>query len=95
MTPPDDFLEFNYPPVRQFTDTVRLDRGCHFVRALFKVDVTDALQKIKNLRAPGRKVSFPPRTALAGRPEALNQKRDSIAESLFVIWINSISWSGS
>jgi pyruvate/2-oxoglutarate dehydrogenase complex dihydrolipoamide acyltransferase (E2) component len=59
MTPPDDFLEFNYPPVRQFTaDTGRLDRDRHFVRALLEVDVTDALLKIRALRAPGKKVSF-------------------------------------
>jgi len=54
-----DFKVFTYPPVRQFTaDTGRLDRDRHFVRALLEVDVTDALQKIRALRAPGRKVSF-------------------------------------
>lgn len=54
-----DFKMFTYPPVRQFTaDTGRLDHDRHFVRALLEVDVTDALQKIRALRAPGKKVSF-------------------------------------
>jgi pyruvate/2-oxoglutarate dehydrogenase complex dihydrolipoamide acyltransferase (E2) component len=55
----DSFREFNYPPVRQFTaDMGRLDRERHYVRALLEVDVTDALEKIKLLRSPGKKVSF-------------------------------------
>jgi pyruvate/2-oxoglutarate dehydrogenase complex dihydrolipoamide acyltransferase (E2) component len=54
-----DWIEIKYPSVRQFTaDTGRIDHGKHYVRALLEVDVTDALQKIKALRAPGRKVSF-------------------------------------
>lgn len=54
-----DFKVFTYPPVRQFTaDTGRLDCDRHFVRALLEVDVTDALLKIRALRAPGKKVSF-------------------------------------
>jgi pyruvate/2-oxoglutarate dehydrogenase complex dihydrolipoamide acyltransferase (E2) component len=59
MMSDQDFKVFDYPPVRQFTaDTGRLDHERHFVRALLEVDVTDALQKIKALRAPGKKVSF-------------------------------------
>lgn len=55
----NDFITIDYPAVRQFTaDTGRLDRGRHYVRALLEVDVTGALQKIKALRGPGRKVSF-------------------------------------
>jgi pyruvate/2-oxoglutarate dehydrogenase complex dihydrolipoamide acyltransferase (E2) component len=54
-----EFTIINYPPVRQFTaDTGRIGRDKHYVRTLLQVDVTDALQKIKALRAPGRKVSF-------------------------------------
>jgi pyruvate/2-oxoglutarate dehydrogenase complex dihydrolipoamide acyltransferase (E2) component len=55
----EDIITIDYPAVRQFTaDTGKLDRERHYVRALLEVDVTDALQKIKALRAPGRKVSF-------------------------------------
>jgi len=55
----EEFRNFSYPPVRQFTaDIGRLDHDRHFVRALLEVDVTDALQKIRALRAPGKKVSF-------------------------------------
>jgi pyruvate/2-oxoglutarate dehydrogenase complex dihydrolipoamide acyltransferase (E2) component len=48
-----------YPPVRQFTaDIGRIDHGKHYVRSLLEVDVTEALQKLKAMRAPGKKVSF-------------------------------------
>jgi pyruvate/2-oxoglutarate dehydrogenase complex dihydrolipoamide acyltransferase (E2) component len=54
-----EYTTIRYPAVRQFTaDTGRLNYDRHFVRALLEVDVTDALQRIKKLRAPGRKVSF-------------------------------------
>jgi pyruvate/2-oxoglutarate dehydrogenase complex dihydrolipoamide acyltransferase (E2) component len=54
-----DYTIIEYPSVRQFTaDTGRIRREKHFVRTLLEVDVTDALQKIKALRAPGSKVSF-------------------------------------
>jgi pyruvate/2-oxoglutarate dehydrogenase complex dihydrolipoamide acyltransferase (E2) component len=54
-----EFIEIKYPSVRQFTsDTGRIGRDKHFVRALLEVDVTDALQKIKIMRSPGKKVSF-------------------------------------
>jgi pyruvate/2-oxoglutarate dehydrogenase complex dihydrolipoamide acyltransferase (E2) component len=54
-----EFIEIQYPSVRQFSaDTGRIGREKHFVRALLEVDITDALQKIKAIRAPGKKVSF-------------------------------------
>jgi len=54
-----DLIEIHYPAVRQFTaDTGRIGREKHYIRSLLEVDITDALQKIKALRAPGRKVSF-------------------------------------
>lgn len=54
-----EYTKITYPAVRQFTaDTGRIGREKHFVRALLEVDVTDALQKIKTLRVPGKKVSF-------------------------------------
>jgi pyruvate/2-oxoglutarate dehydrogenase complex dihydrolipoamide acyltransferase (E2) component len=54
-----EFVKIKYPPVRQFTaDTGRIGREKHFVRALVEVDITDALQKIKELRSPGKKVSI-------------------------------------
>ncbi len=54
-----DFIKIKYPSVRQFTaDTGIIDREKHYVRAFLEVDVTDALHKLKELRAPGRKVSF-------------------------------------
>jgi len=54
-----DFLTIEYPAVRQFTaDIGRLDHSKHYVRSLLEVDVTEALQKLKSMRAPGRKVSF-------------------------------------
>ena len=52
-------IEIKYPPVRQFTsDTGKIGREKHFVRTLLEVDITEALQKIKTLRGPGKKVSF-------------------------------------
>ncbi len=55
----EKYLTINYPPVRQFTsDTGRISRNKHYVRTLIEVDVTDALIKLKQLRSPGRKVSF-------------------------------------
>ncbi len=54
-----EFTIIHYPPVRQFTaDTGKIGRDKHYVRTLLQVDVTDALQKIKAARSPGRKVSF-------------------------------------
>lgn len=54
-----EYMEIRYPSVRQFTsDTGIIDRGKHYVRALLEVDVTDALQKIKVIRVPEKKVSF-------------------------------------
>jgi pyruvate/2-oxoglutarate dehydrogenase complex dihydrolipoamide acyltransferase (E2) component len=54
-----DFTVIEYPASRQFTmDTGRISNGKHFVRALLEVDVTDALQKIKQVRTREHKVSF-------------------------------------
>lgn len=54
-----DFITIQYPSVRTLTaDTGKIDKQKHYVRALLEIDVTDALQKIKQLRAPGRKLSF-------------------------------------
>ncbi len=54
-----DFIKIQYPAVRAFTtDTGRISRDKHYVRSLLEVDVTEALLKLKQLRAPGRKVSF-------------------------------------
>lgn len=54
-----EYSKIKYPSVRQFTaDTGRIGRDKHYVRALVEVDVTDALQKIKAIRVPGKKVSF-------------------------------------
>ena len=48
-----------YPAVRVLTaDTGRIDHDKHYVKAFLEVDVTTALQKLKALRAPGKKVSF-------------------------------------
>ena len=48
-----------YPSVRQFTiDTGKLGQEKHYICALVEVDVTEALEKIKRLRSPERKVSF-------------------------------------
>jgi len=55
----DEFIRTNYPPVRTFTaDTGRISRDKHYIRALLEVDITDALQKLKTMRAPGKKVSL-------------------------------------
>lgn len=55
----DDFSTITYPPVRHFTaDTGRISHDKHYVRTLLEVDVTNALLKLKALRAPGRKISF-------------------------------------
>ncbi|MDP3442382.1 MAG: dehydrogenase, partial [Ignavibacteria bacterium] len=54
-----EFIKIQYPSVRHFTsDTGRIGREKHFVRGLLEVDITDALQKIKVSRVPGKKVSF-------------------------------------
>ncbi len=54
-----EIIEIKYPPVRQFTaDTGKIGREKHFIRTLLEVDITGALQKIKTLRTPGKKVSF-------------------------------------
>ena len=54
-----EYYTIQYPPVRQFTaDIGRIDHGKHYVRSLLEVDVTEALRKLKQLRAPGKKVSF-------------------------------------
>ena len=55
----EEFIKFQYPGVRVLTaDTGRIDRDKHYVKAFLEVDVTIALQKLKALRAPGKKVSF-------------------------------------
>ena len=55
----DAFIEIKYPSVRTFTaDTGRISRDKHYVRALLEVDVSDALQKLRQMRAPGKKVSL-------------------------------------
>jgi pyruvate/2-oxoglutarate dehydrogenase complex dihydrolipoamide acyltransferase (E2) component len=54
-----EFITIQYPSVRQFTaDIGRIDHGKHYVRSLLEVDVTEALQKLRAMRAPGKKVSF-------------------------------------
>ena len=54
-----DFVTVEYPAARVFTsDTGRISQEKHYVRALLEVDVTGALQKLKTLRSPGKKVSF-------------------------------------
>ena len=54
-----DFIKIKYPGVRVFTsDTGRINRDKHYVKALLEVDITTALQKLKALRVPGKKVSF-------------------------------------
>jgi pyruvate/2-oxoglutarate dehydrogenase complex dihydrolipoamide acyltransferase (E2) component len=54
-----DFTTITYPPSRQFTaDMGKISRDKHYVRAMVEVDVTHALQRIKEIRAPGKKVSF-------------------------------------
>lgn len=48
-----------YPSNRQFIfDIGRLGAQKHYVRGLVEVDVTEALHKIKELRAPGRKLTL-------------------------------------
>jgi pyruvate/2-oxoglutarate dehydrogenase complex dihydrolipoamide acyltransferase (E2) component len=55
----EEFITIQYPSVRIFTsDTGKIGREKHYVRAFLEVDVTDALQKLKLLRAPGKKISF-------------------------------------
>ncbi len=55
----EEFTKIRYPSVRLFTtDTGRISRDKHYVRSLLEVDVTTALEKLKRLRTPGRKVSF-------------------------------------
>lgn len=55
----EDFIRIQYPAVRKFTsDTGKIDRDKHYVRTLLEVDVSEALQKIKRLRTPGKKLSF-------------------------------------
>ena len=55
----EDFVKIQYPGVRVLTaDTGRIDRDKHYVKALLEVDITTALQKLKALRVPGKKVSF-------------------------------------
>jgi pyruvate/2-oxoglutarate dehydrogenase complex dihydrolipoamide acyltransferase (E2) component len=54
-----EYTTITYPAVREFTaDTGRISRERHYVRSLLEIDVTDALQKLKQMRAPGKKVSF-------------------------------------
>jgi pyruvate/2-oxoglutarate dehydrogenase complex dihydrolipoamide acyltransferase (E2) component len=53
------FLEIKFPPVRQFTaDIGRLSSEKHTIRALLEVDISDALDQIKQLRSPAHKISF-------------------------------------
>jgi len=54
-----NFTKVVYPGVRVLTaDTGRINRDKHYVKALLEVDITIALEKLKALRAPGKKVSF-------------------------------------
>jgi len=54
-----DFTVIEYPATRQYTmDTGRISNSKHYVRALLEVDVTDALQRIKQVRTREHKVSF-------------------------------------
>ena len=54
-----DAFDIHYPSVRQFTaDTGKLGKDKHDIRAFLEVDVSDALQGIKALRAAGRKITF-------------------------------------
>lgn len=57
--PDEEFLTFRYPGSRVYTsDTGRIGRDIHYVRALLEVDVTLMLKKIKEIRASGVKTSF-------------------------------------
>ena len=54
-----EYTKIQYPAVRVLTaDTGRINRDKHYVKAFLEVDVTIGLQKLKALRAPGKKVSF-------------------------------------
>ena len=53
------FTKVVYPGVRVFTDdTGHINRDKHYVKALLEVDITAALEKLKTLREPGKKLSF-------------------------------------
>jgi pyruvate/2-oxoglutarate dehydrogenase complex dihydrolipoamide acyltransferase (E2) component len=55
----EEYIKIRYPGVRVFTaDTGRINRDKHYVKALLELDITTALQKLKALRVPGKKVSF-------------------------------------
>lgn len=55
----NEWIKTNYPAVRQFTaDTGRINRDKHYIRTLLEVDVSEALQKLKALRTPEKKISF-------------------------------------
>ena len=54
-----DFFTIEYPSVRAFTtDIGKISHGNHYVRTLLEVDITDALQRLKEIRKSGRKVSL-------------------------------------
>jgi pyruvate/2-oxoglutarate dehydrogenase complex dihydrolipoamide acyltransferase (E2) component len=54
-----EYITTQYPSVRAFTaDTGRISIDKHYIRALLEVDITCALQELKLIRAPGKKVSF-------------------------------------
>ena len=54
-----EFTTIQYPLVRLFTSDVgKISHDKHYVRTLLEVDVTNALQKLKVKRVPGKKVSF-------------------------------------
>lgn len=53
------FITLQSPAVRLFTaDIGKLSREKHTIRALVEVDLTDSLEKIRQLRKSGEKVSF-------------------------------------
>lgn len=55
----EEFIKVQYPGVRVFTaDTGRINRDKHYVKALLEVDITNALQNLKEIRTPGKKISF-------------------------------------
>ena len=57
--PENQMNEIQYPSSRRFTfDVGRIGREKHHVKALLKVDVTDARSKIKQNRRSGKKTSF-------------------------------------
>jgi pyruvate/2-oxoglutarate dehydrogenase complex dihydrolipoamide acyltransferase (E2) component len=57
--PENQFSELSYPPSRRLTfDLGKVGLAKHHVHALLEVDVTDARQRIRQIRRDGIKVSF-------------------------------------